>query len=174
MNKRMKEMTITGLLTALAIVLPMFMPKVTIPPFTMTLASHVPSILAMFISPFAVIFVGLGNAIGFMSLGPIVVSRALTHILFGLIGYYLVKKDWNYILIGIITLFFHGLFEAIVTALFSASLLADGKAVMPAVLTALFGTWVHHAMDYIISTPIFIALVKSKLIDGKIPFKKKG
>ena len=43
--------TLTALLTALAIVIPMIMPvKIIIPPASYTLASHVPIFLAMFIS----------------------------------------------------------------------------------------------------------------------------
>ena len=58
MNKKLRELTITGLLVALSIVIPMFMPiKIVRPTFTMTLAAHVPSILAMFVSPLAVVLV---------------------------------------------------------------------------------------------------------------------
>ncbi|GAD36164.1 hypothetical protein ANG1_0351 [Streptococcus anginosus SK52 = DSM 20563] len=81
--------TLTALLTALAIVIPMVMPaKIIIPPASYTLASHVPIFLAMFISPLMALIVILGSTFGFLVAGyPIViVLRALSHIFFGLVG----------------------------------------------------------------------------------------
>lgn len=81
--------TLTALLTALAIVIPMVMPaKIIIPPASYTLASHVPIFLAMFISPLMALIVILGSTFGFLVAGyPIViVLRALSHLCFGLVG----------------------------------------------------------------------------------------
>ena len=52
MNSSMyRNLTITALLMALAIMIPIMMPlKVVIPPASYTLASHVPIFLAMFLS----------------------------------------------------------------------------------------------------------------------------
>ena len=52
MNSSMyRNLTITALLMALAIMIPIVMPlKVVIPPASYTLASHVPIFLAMFLS----------------------------------------------------------------------------------------------------------------------------
>ena len=59
--------TLTALLTALAIVIPMVMPaKIIIPPASYTLASHVPIFLAMFISPLMTLIVILGSTFGFL------------------------------------------------------------------------------------------------------------
>jgi niacin transporter len=173
MNTKLRQLTITGLLVALSIVIPMFMPiKIVLPTFTMTLAAHVPSILAMFVSPLAVIFVAIGNGIGFMALGPIVVVRALTHMIFGLIGCWLIKKKANYILIGIITMLIHGVCEFFVLLAFSNTVLSSGSAVLTSAFIAFYGSCIHHAMDFAISTPIIIALYKTKFVDYKIMLKK--
>ena len=69
MNNRIKEMTYAGLLTALAIIIPIqfgFL-KIYIPPFSATLTAHVPMMLSMFISPFAAIVVGIGSTLGFLT-----------------------------------------------------------------------------------------------------------
>ena len=173
MNKKLRELTITGLLVALSIVIPMFMPiKIVLPTFTMTLAAHVPAILAMFVSPLAVILVAIGNGLGFMSLGPIVVVRALTHMIFGLMGCWLMKKKINYIVIGLVTLIIHGICEFLVLLAFSTSVVVSDAGALAAAFIALYGTWVHHALDFAISTPILIALCKTDFIDYKIKFKR--
>ena len=163
--KSVREYTITGLLVALSIVIPMFMPlKIIIPPFTMTFAAHVPAILSMFISPLAVVLVSIGNAIGFMGLGPIVVVRAASHVIFGLIGCYMVKKRMNYVLIILVTMIIHGLSEFTVIFGFSTTLLANTASIWATAYTTLFGTMLHHIIDFAISTPILIALTRTKNI----------
>jgi niacin transporter len=61
------RLAFTGLLTALAIVLPLTMPKIYIPPFSATLASHVPLFIAALISPFTGAAAVVGATIGFSS-----------------------------------------------------------------------------------------------------------
>ena len=59
-------LTMTALLTALAIAIPMVMPlKIVIPPASYTLGSHVAIFLAMFISPLMTVIVILGSTYGF-------------------------------------------------------------------------------------------------------------
>ena len=68
MNNKIRQMVYAGLLTALAIIIPIqfgFL-KIIIPPFTATLAAHVPMMLAMLISPAVAIVVGIGSTIGFV------------------------------------------------------------------------------------------------------------
>ena len=96
MNTNTKKLTITALLTAIAIMIPMVMPiKVIIGPASFTLASHVPIFLAMFLSPGIALVVALGATLGFFVAGfPIViVMRALSHVAFALAGAYLLKKN---------------------------------------------------------------------------------
>ena len=66
-NNRVKEMVFAALLTAFAIIIPIqfgFL-KIIIPPFTATIASHVPMFLAMLISPMVAVIVGLDQDLDF-------------------------------------------------------------------------------------------------------------
>ncbi|NLJ30821.1 MAG: hypothetical protein GX424_04340, partial [Clostridiales bacterium] len=45
------KMIIAALLIAIAIIIPMFFPKIIVGPASFTLASHVPVMIALFISP---------------------------------------------------------------------------------------------------------------------------
>ena len=54
-----KRLTMTALLTALAILVPFIVVfKVIVPPFSATLGSHVPMFLSMFLGPWAAVVVG--------------------------------------------------------------------------------------------------------------------
>ncbi|MBQ4516048.1 MAG: hypothetical protein II978_04570, partial [Clostridia bacterium] len=96
-SKSIKSLTIAGLLTALAIVIPLFMPKLPVPqPFSVTPASHLAVILSMFVSPFTVVCTVIGSTIAFFAvLGPVVAMRAFSHLLFALVGCYMLKKRYN-------------------------------------------------------------------------------
>ena len=71
MNSSMyRNLTITALLMALAIMIPIMMPlKVVIPPASYTLASHVPIFLAMFLSRKMTACVVIGSTLGFFVSG---------------------------------------------------------------------------------------------------------
>ncbi len=98
-----KDIAIAALLTALAILIPMVMPfKIVLEPiFSATFASHVPGILAMFVGPFAVIGTAIGSAVGFIfcGLGPGWQPGHFCTLVFGLIGYQLIKKKYNIFLV---------------------------------------------------------------------------
>ncbi|GCF93280.1 hypothetical protein NRIC_11710 [Enterococcus florum] len=86
-NNSVKHLTISALLIGLGVLIPMIMPRVTIPPASFTLASHVPVFIAMFFSPAMAIAVVLGTAFGFfISTSPIIALRALSHIVFAVVG----------------------------------------------------------------------------------------
>lgn len=88
-----QKLTRTSILIALGIVIPMVMPKISIPPASYTLASHVPVFIAMFISPGVAIAVSLGTAFGFLLSLPLIVAiRALSHLVFAVIGAYYLQK----------------------------------------------------------------------------------
>lgn len=88
-----RQLTISALLIAMGIIIPMVMPRITIGPASFTLASHVPVFLAMFISPEAAIAVSLGTGFGFfLSATPIIALRALSHLFFAVIGAMYLKK----------------------------------------------------------------------------------
>ena len=95
MNSSMyRNLTITALLMALAIMIPIMMPlKVVIPPASYTLASHVPIFLAMFLSRKMAACVVIGSTLGFFVAGfpLVIVMRAASHIIFALMGAYYIK-----------------------------------------------------------------------------------
>ncbi|MHC3760517.1 hypothetical protein ACYKLA_01525 [Streptococcus suis] len=119
-----KQLSISAILTAFAILIPLMMPiKIIIGPASYTLASHIPLFIAMFISPATAIFVALGSSLGFFLAGfPIViVFRALTHLFFLTLGAVLVKRfpilmdSKRFLLLGIGLNLLHGLGEYIVS-----------------------------------------------------------
>lgn len=88
-----KRLTISALLIAMGIIIPMVMPRITIGPASFTLASHVPVFIAMFISPMVAIAVSLGTGFGFfLSATPIIALRALSHLIFAVIGAVILQK----------------------------------------------------------------------------------
>ena len=88
-----KRLTISALLIAMGIIIPMVMPRITIGPASFTLASHVPVFIAMFISPVVAIAVSLGTGFGFfLSATPTIALRALSHLIFAVIGAVILQK----------------------------------------------------------------------------------
>lgn len=74
-NKKIQNIALSGLLSAIAVLIPLIMPfKIILPASTYTLASHVPIFIAMFISPSVAIMVTLGSALGFFISFPFIVA----------------------------------------------------------------------------------------------------
>ena len=169
-----KDISIAALLTALALFIPMFMPiKLVLEPiFSATFASHVPGILAMFVGPFAVIGTAVGSALGFLQLGPWVSARAIMHLVFGLVGYKMLKKNYNIFFVLLITGLVHAASEMLV-GLISLPFVtvANGNVLKYILVTIGAGTFIHHCIDFVISFIIFNALKASKLIGGNINYK---
>ena len=94
-RKKTQFMTMTALLTAIAILIPIVMPfKIVIPPASYTLGSHIPIFIAMFLSPLMAGFVIIASSLGFLMAGypPVIVLRAFSHIVFGILGALYLKK----------------------------------------------------------------------------------
>lgn len=93
-NNSVRHLTISALLIGMGIIIPLVMPKIMIPPASFTLASHVPLFLAMFFSPGVAVAVALGTTFGFFLSTPVIIAlRALSHIIFAVVGaWYLQKK----------------------------------------------------------------------------------
>lgn len=94
-NKQIRSLVISALLTALSIVVTTLMPiKVYIEPASFTLFSHVPLMIAMFISPLTTVYAWIGTTLGFFLNGaPFpVVMRAASHLSFALVGALIIKK----------------------------------------------------------------------------------
>ena len=88
-----KRLTISALLIAMGIIIPMVMPRITIGPASFTLASHVPVFIAMFSSPVVAIAGSLGTGFGFfLSATASIALRALSHLIFAVIGAVILQK----------------------------------------------------------------------------------
>ena len=160
MNNKIRQMVYAGLLTALAIIIPIqfgFL-KIIIPPFTATLAAHVPMMLAMLISPVVAIVVGIGSTIGFVLSGTPapVVARAATHIVVGYIGARIIMKNQSYIKAVAITAPIHGLLEMLVVIPFI------GFNVYQLLIVTAIGTILHHCVDSVIAYSIVKAVAKAR------------
>lgn len=163
MNNRTKEMIYAALLTSLAIIIPVqfsFL-RVIIPPFSATLASHVPMFIAMLISPMVAVVVGIGSVVGFLFTGlPMpIVFRAATHILVGLVGAIIIKRSRSYIKASVITAPIHGVAEALVVIPFV------GFNIYQLSVVVCLGTIIHHAVDSTISYYIVKAIAKARRKD---------
>lgn len=158
MRMTMKELLYGALLTALALLIPLAFQgwlQVAIPPFSATLASHLPSMLAMTISPWVAVLVGLGSSFGFfVTLGPIVALRALTHALWGAIGAKLYQKGFKLWQVLLIILPIHALSESIVVMFF-------GVTLDQALMVIGLGTALHHIADSAITLAVYGSLTRA-------------
>ncbi len=164
-----KNLVITALLIAFGIVIPTafgFLRVMVPPAFTATLTAHVPIFVAMFISPASAIFTAIGTAIGFLlsGLDMVVVIRAASHIVFAVVGAYMLKKKTNIITVGAVTAIIHGLCEAVVVYIFLAMgwTVSNEPYLKLAFYTNGVGTIVHHTIDYAIAIILIKALQKTK------------
>lgn len=164
---KVREITLGGLLTAFAILIPIAFGGVlgvVIPPFSATLASHVPVMLAMLVSPATAVFVGIGSAIGFLiKLGPVIAARAAVHAVFGYVGAKMIQKGYAFPVALAVALPIHAILEAIVVIPF-------GFDFYKAFVVVGIGTILHHTVDTIITLAIFYALnpiLKLRTVDTK-------
>ena len=169
-NFSTRNIVITALLIAFGIIIPTafgFLRVILPPAFTATLTAHVPIFIAMFISPMSALFTAVGTAIGFQfsGLDPVVVVRAASHIVFALIGAYMIKNNSSIVLTGIVTALLHALFEALVVYAFLALGWTAAKEGTLFVTTAFYvtgiGTLLHNVIDYIIAILVVKALSKA-------------
>ena len=160
-----RKITLTAMLTAIAILIPMVMPiKVIIGPASFTLGSHVAILIAMFLSPSIALIVSIGGAIGFFVAGfPfVIVLRALSHVFFAGIGAFILKDNQEKILsnfggsqfFSILIAFIHALAETvIVSVFFFGGLVEDTSAgyFYTVILLVGVGTFIHSIIDFFIA-----------------------
>ena len=171
-SKSTQNLTITGLLTAIGIFIPLIMPfKVVIGPASFTLGSHVPVNMAMFRKPSTAAIVAVGTAIGFMMAGfpIIIVARALTHLVFAALGaFYLQKAPRTLVKTSSRTIFsliinsIHGLGEVAIVYILTATGVtppSDGFMYTLIVLIGI-GTLIHGMVDFEIAYQITKAIEK--------------
>ena len=169
-----QTMTTAALLCAVGIAIPIFFPKIWVGPASFTLASHVPIFLAMFISPGVAAAVTLGTTLGFFFSGlPLVITlRALSHIVFVLIGALLLKRrpaamtfSAGSLLFGLFLSVIHAGCEVVVVTLFyfggrlTSATYSSGYAVSVLLLVGLGGL-VHSMVDFGISVAVWKPLVR--------------
>lgn len=151
-----KTLVIGALLTSLALIIPLAFGGilgVTIPPFSATLASHVPILLSMTINPTVAFMVGAGSAFGFLiKLGPIVGARALTHVIFAVTGALLIKNGLSFKKTLLLTAPIHAIAEALVVIPFGFSLYDIGMVIG-------VGTFLHHLVDSGIAVVVYGLLI---------------
>lgn len=160
-----KNLSIGALLTAFSIIIPISFGaylKIYIPPFSATLASHVPTMLAFLVSPAVAVMVGLGSSMGFLiMLGPVIAARAAVHAVFGLAGAMLVRKGLSFEKTLILTAPVHALGEALIVMPFGFNLYT-------AFVVVGIGTLIHHFLDSVISVILAKTALRSFFNQEKI------
>ncbi|MEC9489061.1 MAG: hypothetical protein UMV23_06255 [Halanaerobium sp.] len=152
---KVKTFVYGALLTALALVIPLMFGgflRIYIPPFSATLASHVPMILSMLLGPFVAAMVGIGSTLGFLIvLGPVIAARAAVHILVGVVGAYLIKSGRPFLQVALLVTPIHAIGEALVVIPFGFGLYDAGVVVG-------IGTILHYLVDVAIAFSVYKAL----------------
>lgn len=165
---KLREIVVGALLTAMALIIPLAMGflRIAVYPFTATLASHVPVLIAIIVGPVAAAMVGLGSAIGFLyALGPVIAARAAVHIVVGVAGAYLYRFGARATVAMLAVTPIHALGEALIVVPFGWALFRPGHPwyTWPAFVVGL-GTIPHHLMDMIIAIGILALLRTSGLL----------
>lgn len=184
-KNKVKTMTIAALLCAIGIMIPMFFPKILIPPASFTLASHVPIFIAMFISPVVALSVATISGFGFFISFPLVIAlRAFTHLAFAGLGAFILKKNKNILLSWKSTALFsllisvvHALGEVIIVTYFywgdqmSEAFYAKGY-IFSVLLLIGAGTIVHSMIDFTIAAFVWKPLQHVITIPANARFGK--
>ncbi|MGE5593416.1 MAG: ECF transporter S component [Betaproteobacteria bacterium] len=139
-----RELVFGALLVALALIIPLAFGGflgVVVPPFSATLASHVPVMISMLLGPWAAVLVGFGSALGFLvKLGPVIAARAAMHAVFAGAGAVFVKRGMPFWKALLWTLPVHAFTEALIVLPFGFTLERAGVVVG-------LGTALHHLVD---------------------------
>jgi len=162
-----REVAVGGLLTALALLIPfafrgtplqLFIPTLQ---YSATFASHVPSMLAMLVSPAVAAMVGLGATIGFtITLNPVIGARAFTHAIWGVVGAVMIRRGARFWMALAVALPIHAVGEGV-------AVWALGPGLQAGAFVAA-GTVVHHIIDSAISLALF-RLVLPVLVQRERP-----
>ncbi|EOW1949129.1 hypothetical protein ACNZ63_001918 [Enterococcus hirae] len=190
-KKSVRSLTISALLIAMGVIIPMVMPKIMIPPASFTLASHVPIFIAMFFSLGIAITVALGTTFGFFLTTPVIIAlRALSHLIFAVIGsWYLQKKpeivlkngqftlaNWRFQSFNFVIGIIHSIAEMLVVSVFffvgnmPETYYSEGYFYTVFILMGIGGL-IHSLVDYNIA--YFVAGTLSKYFDIPVFTKAK-
>lgn len=182
-HKKILTMTLSALLIAVGIVIPMISPiKIQIGPMSFTLASHVAIMIALFISPTVSVAVALGTTLGFFLAGfpDVVVLRALSHVIWAALGALYIQKHVNLfekpsktIIFNIAIALIHALGEMIVVIPFYYGAGMDIQAFCYMVFGLVgLGTIIHSSVDFVISLVVWKALSQNTSISNISNVKK--
>ena len=177
MLTKLKKMIITIVLCAIGILIPMYSPvKYILVPASFTLGSHIALFLAMFISPVTALFVALGTTLGFYfgNFSSVIVFRALSHIIFSLVGAIYLKKHpqtliniRKLVVFALLIAILHGASEVFAVSAFyfqnimAKAYYAEGYLYSVIGLVGI-GTLIHSIVDFIIAALIWRALTFRK------------
>ncbi|MCH1712085.1 MULTISPECIES: hypothetical protein [Lactococcus] len=176
-RKRIRNLVIGALLTALGILIPMIMPaKIVIGPASFTLASHVPVMAAMFFSPYLAALVAVGTTLGFFISVPVplIWMRAATHIVVMTAGAWFLKKNPDLVdkkvklqVFNLILGVFHAGLEALAVLAFYRIGFADlnPQALNSLLMLVFFGGIVHSFVDFNLAFGLCKVLNKIYTID---------
>jgi len=160
-----KELVYGALLTGLALLIPLVFRgwlQVYLPPFSATVGSHIPSMLAMFISPWVAALVGLGSTLGFLiTLGPVIAARASIHIVFGVAGALLYRRGYLPWQVLALVMPIHAIGESVVV-------LPLGYSLYQALVVVGIGTVLHHGVDSVLTLGLYGSLAKAGLPISKL------
>ncbi len=156
------ELAMASVLSALSIAIPFAFRgsplQIYLPAFQYsgTLASHVPSMLAIAVGPIAAVLVGVASTIGFAAtLGPIVAARAFTHVIWGLAAAVYVRRGGSYVTaLLLIALPIHSIGEGLIVFTLAPMFGAIKVAAETATVLVFAGTVIHHLIDSAISIAV--------------------
>lgn len=172
-NQSIYRMAVGALLIAVGILIPMIMPfplKIAIPPMSFTLASHVAIFLAMFLSPAIAFGVAIGTTVGFVFSGlpPEVWLRALTHVVWAVLGAFYLKKNpellhqpvKSVVFCAVVAVVHAALEVAVVLTLYFGGIAGAaqkwGEAGFTGILLLVgLGAVVHSSVDFVLSALIW-------------------
>jgi niacin transporter len=184
-SQKVLTMVIAALLCAVGILIPMFAPKIVLEPMSFTLASHVATFIAMFISPPVAVAVTLGTSAGFFFAGLplVIVLRALSHFGFVALGCLILKKHPDVLQRPASTVMFsallavvHGICEAVVVTVFyfggmlNSGYYSKGFAFSVLLMVGL-GTIIHSMIDFGIALLVWRPLSRVIQIPVSAPIR---
>ncbi|MDR2201334.1 MAG: hypothetical protein LBP26_01000 [Clostridiales bacterium] len=166
---------ISALLSAIGIVVAMYIPKIWVIPgvMTVTLGVHTPIFLAMFFNPLAAVAVSIVTTVGFIFVTPpIVVVRAATHIIFAALGGLVTKKVMNKLpramIFNVVIAFIHAAAEVLAVfvamKLFGDLIVIKGNAVFYILVGVGVVTVGHSIVDFMLAYAVYKPLKKNGLL----------
>jgi niacin transporter len=183
-----KIITYSAALSALGMIIVMFMPTVDIGITSITPASHVPLMLSMMIHPIVAAFTGIVTAVSFLPkhANPMVLFRATSHLFFAIPGAFLAQKllrpeqstqnlkrlTVNALALNGITAALHAAFEVVASTVGYYALTSLGIGLPPGFTFTAYGmlvtlgliTVAHSVVDFFIAYAVYIPLRRAKLI----------